>query len=76
MQLPHDILPDYKVEVNYSKFKSFFKVLFIKLFFQDNDHNYDTGFDYMVEAGEKGEKNCLYFVARAYDSGIGLSKHK
>lgn len=56
MQLPHDILPEYRVDDNYS--------------------NYDIGFDYMVEAAEKGDKSSLYFVARAFDTGIGLSKHK
>jgi hypothetical protein len=56
MQLPHDILPDYKVD--------------------DTVENYDKGFDYMIEAAEKGDKNSLYFVAKAYETGLGLSKLK
>jgi hypothetical protein len=30
----------------------------------------------MTEAAEKGDKCSLYFVAKAYDNGIGLSKFK
>lgn len=56
MQLPHDILPDYKVD--------------------DTVENYDKGFEYMIEAAEKGDKNSLYFVAKAYETGLGLSKLK
>ena len=43
---------------------------------QENDNNFDIGFDYMVEAAEKGDKYSLYYVAKAFDNGIGLSKNK
>ncbi len=29
----------------------------------------------MTEAAEKGDKSSLYFVAKAYDNGVGLSKN-
>ena len=32
--------------------------------------------EYMIEAAEKGDKNSLYFVAKAYDTGIGLIKNE
>jgi elongation factor 2 kinase len=54
MQLPHDILPEYKIE--------------------ESDDNYKTGFEFMIDAAEKDEKSCLYFVAKAFDTGIGLPK--
>lgn len=44
--------------------------------FKDNDDNYEIGFDYMIEAAEKGDKNSLYFVAKAFDTGVGLSKNR
>jgi len=43
---------------------------------EQTDDNYDTGFEYMVEAAERGEKASLYFVAKAFDTGIGLRKDK
>lgn len=52
MQLPHDILPDFKVPAS--------------------DDNFETGFDYLIEAAEKDDKQSLYYVAKAYDTGIGL----
>ncbi|CAF0889007.1 unnamed protein product [Brachionus calyciflorus] len=56
MQIPHDILPDFKVE--------------------ENDANFEIGFDLMIEAAEKGEKYSLIYVAKAFDTGIGLSKSR
>lgn len=56
MQIPRDILPQFKME--------------------DNESNYDIGFDFMVEAADRGEKTSLYFVAKAYDTGFGLGKNK
>lgn len=43
---------------------------------EDTDANYDIGFDYMVEAADRGDIPSLYFVAKAYDTSFGLSKHK
>jgi TPR repeat protein len=45
-------------------------------FFKDNDDNYEIGFDYMMEAAEKGDRNSLYFIGKAFDTGLGLSKNK
>ncbi len=41
---------------------------------EESDENYRIGFEHLVEAAEKGEKNSLYFVAKTYDTGIGLPK--
>jgi hypothetical protein len=30
----------------------------------------------MQEAADKGDKGSLYFVAKAFDTGVGLSKNK
>lgn len=35
--------------------------------------NYGIGFDYMVEAADKGELAAMHFVAKAFDTGLGLS---
>ncbi|RNA05755.1 eukaryotic elongation factor 2 kinase isoform X5 [Brachionus plicatilis] len=56
MQLPHDILPEFKIE--------------------ENESNYELGFEMFVEAAEKGEKSSLCFVAKAFDTGIGLPKSR
>lgn len=29
-----------------------------------------------IEAAEKGEKYCLFYVAKAFDTGIGLCKSR
>jgi elongation factor 2 kinase len=34
------------------------------------------GFDYMLKCAEKNDKNAIFYVARAYDSGLGLSKER
>lgn len=31
------------------------------------------GFDYMLQNAEKKDKNAMFYCARAYDSGVGLS---
>jgi elongation factor 2 kinase len=41
---------------------------------EESEENYRVGFEHLVEAAEKGEKNSLYFVAKAYDTGLGLPK--
>jgi len=56
LQLPRDILPNYKVE--------------------DNEKNQSIGFDYMLQNAELKDKNSLFYCARAYDSGVGLSKDR
>ena len=30
----------------------------------------------MLQSAEKGDKSSLYFVAKAYDTGLNLSKNK
>lgn len=45
-------------------------------FLKENDTNFSIGFDYMLQNAEKKDKNALFYCARAYDSGIGLSKHR
>jgi elongation factor 2 kinase len=39
---------------------------------EENEQNFETGFEYMLEAAEKGEKTSLYNAAKAFDTGIGL----
>jgi elongation factor 2 kinase len=35
------------------------------------------GFESMLQSAEKGDKNSLFFIAKAYDTGVGLGKtHK
>ena len=41
-----------------------------------NDENYDVGFDYTLDAAENGDKPSLFFVARAFDTGVGLGCSK
>lgn len=43
---------------------------------KENDENYQTGFEYLTEAAERGDKWSLHFVAKAYDTGIGLPKSR
>lgn len=40
------------------------------------DINYDIGFEYMSQSADKGDKSSMYFIAKAYDSGVNLSKTK
>ena len=39
---------------------------------KDSIENFHIGFEYLLEAAEKDDKQSLYYAARAYDSGIGL----
>ena len=34
------------------------------------------GFDFLIESADKGDRNSIYYVAKAYDTGIGLSKNR
>lgn len=40
----------------------------------DTDENMSRGFNYMQSSAEKGDKNSLYYIAKAFDTGRGLSK--
>lgn len=43
---------------------------------EDNDANRDIGFNYILQNADKGDKNSMYFIAKALDTGIGLSKNR
>lgn len=43
---------------------------------KDNEKNQSIGFDYMLQNAELKDKNSLFYCARAYDSGVGLSKDR
>ena len=34
------------------------------------------GFDFLVESADKGDQTSVYYIAKAYDTGVGLSKNK
>lgn len=42
----------------------------------ETDENLRIGFDYMEQSADKGNKNSIYYLAKAYDTGLGLSKDK
>ena len=54
-------------------FISFYIFFFV---LKETDENFETGFDYLMEAAEKSDKTSLYYVAKAFDIGIGLPKSK
>lgn len=41
-----------------------------------SDANLDIGFEFMLQSADKGDKNSMFFVAKSFDTGIGLSKNK
>ncbi len=46
------------------------------IFKKENDFNFETGFKYMTKCASQGDKNAMYYIARAYDTGVGLSKSR
>lgn len=85
LQLPHHILPDVEVEVTCSFFRFLFNcsaslvltlcscVLTFVTCRQDNAGNRMKGFKYLLQAAEAGDRSSMIIVARAFDTGIGLS---
>lgn len=43
---------------------------------KSSDANYNIGLDFMIEAAERGEKSAMHFIAKAFDTGMGLGEHK
>lgn len=41
---------------------------------EEKDDNVNTGFEYLLEAANKGDKNSIFQVAKAFDTGANLSK--
>lgn len=42
----------------------------------DNDINIDVGIDFMIKSCEKGDKDAMFFMAKAFDTGVYLSQNK
>lgn len=40
---------------------------------QDNAGNRMRGFKYLLQAAEAGDRSSMIIVARAFDTGVGLS---
>ena len=38
--------------------------------------NFDIGFEYMLQSADKGDLASIFFIAKAYDTGVNLSKTK
>lgn len=38
------------------------------------EDNVKTGFDYMYQAAEKGDKSSMLFIAKSFDTGVNLRK--
>lgn len=84
MQLPHRILPEVDLEVQFiysSSAVAFHFALdlslrcdmFVLSCWQDNAGNRMKGFKYLLLAAEAGDRSSMITVARAYDTGINLS---
>ncbi|XP_061086970.1 eukaryotic elongation factor 2 kinase isoform X3 [Conger conger] len=40
---------------------------------QDSEENRNTGFRYLLQAAEAGDRPCMILVARAFDTGVNLA---
>jgi len=43
---------------------------------EENDENLALGFEYMCKSADKHCKAAMFYVAKAYDTGVGLSKNR
>lgn len=41
-----------------------------------NDANIDIGINFMMKSCEKDDKDAMFFMAKAFDTGVHLSKYK
>lgn len=82
LQLPHHILPDMELEVLCAIYFPFFcwayftgwlYILMCVCCWQDNAGNRMRGFKYLLQAAEAGDRSSMIIVARAFDTGVGLS---
>jgi elongation factor 2 kinase len=48
---------------------SFYKV-------DETDDNMNIGFSYMLISAQKGDISSIYYIAKAYDTGLGLPKNR
>lgn len=51
--------------------------IFLHHILQDEEEgNLDLGMDYMVQAAEAGDRSAMIYVAKAFETGVGLGKRR
>lgn len=43
---------------------------------QQSDENTEQGLQYMIQAADAGDRGSMLFMAKAFETGIGLSSNR